>query len=140
MLFKRARDQKGLTLIEVILSIVILSVGIISVQRAFIGSLSVLGRIENWEQAEGLLQKKIWEIERDIKEDRKSLNGLNGNGTLMGQNRSYRYEINTKALDLDGRLGAVRIKVFEGSKPLGRAIARDFYLWIPDANKTSSSI
>jgi prepilin-type N-terminal cleavage/methylation domain-containing protein len=73
----RSSGHCGFTLIEVILSIMILALGIVSVQRVFMGSLSALSVVENWSEAERLLDAEIWDLKREVLEHGKKFKKQN---------------------------------------------------------------
>ena len=121
---------KGFTLIEVILSIVILATGIIAVQRVFIGSLAALSVIEHWDQAESLLEGKIWEIKREVKE-KGALPPLQSSGILLGQKRVYQYALSVKSLDPENYFTAADMSVSWEILGMRRSMSRSFYLMVP---------
>ena len=136
---QRVMGRKGFTLIEVILSIVILAVGIISVQRVFIGSLSALSVIENWDQAEALMEGKIWEIERGVKEGKGALPPLQSGGVLLGKIRTYQYNLNVRGMDPESNFMEAKISVFWEISGMRHSINRVFYLMVPYENWKVSS-
>lgn len=130
----QARGRRGFTLIEVILSIVILAVGIISVQRVFIGSLSALSVIENWSQAERLLEEKIWSLGREVREQGEKFQKRQDSGLLLGSDRTYQYDMNIREIGPDANLMEAQAVVSWGRQGAGRSIKRTFYLMVPYAD------
>ena len=130
----RSRNRRGFTLIEAILSIVILAVGIISVQRVFIGSLSALSVIENWSQAERLLEEKIWGVEREVREQGRKFQKRQDSGLLLGTDRTYQYDMNIHEIGSDGNLLEGQAVVSWGRQGAGHSIKRTFYLMVPYAD------
>lgn len=128
-----AQRRRGFTLIEVILSIVILSVGIVAVQRVFIGSLSALSVIENWSQAERLLDEKIWGLGREVREHGGEFQKRQDSGLLLGSDRTYRYDMNIREVGSDTRLMEAQAVVSWGNQGGGRSLKRTFYLMVPHA-------
>ena len=126
-------DSRGFTLVEVILSVVILMVGVIAVQRTLIGSLSALSMIENWDQAEGLLQGKIWENKRVAIEKPKSLKPTKQHGTVLGKNRTYQYDLVIRSINKDESLLEADMKISWENMGIRRSLPRVFYLRVPDA-------
>lgn len=123
--------NKGFSLIEIILSLVILSTGIISVQKAFISSVSALSVIENWDQAESLLEGKIWEIQRAMKEKMDFTLLPFSQGKLVGRRRTYPYELNIEPIDSSANLMEAKISVFWEISGKRRFVTRNFYLMVP---------
>ena len=130
----RSQSCRGFTLIEVILSIVILSVGIVSVQRVFIGSLSALSVIGNWSQAEGLLEEKIWSLGREVREQGGKFKKRQDSGLLLGSDRTYRYDMNIREIGPDAHLMEAQAVVSWGNQGEGRSMKRTFYLMVPYAD------
>lgn len=126
--------RKGFTLIEVILSIVILAVGIVSVQRVFIGSLSAVSVIENWSQAERLLEEKIWDIGRQVREQGKRFQKREDSGLLLGSDRTYQYDMSIREIDPAAHLMEAKALISWGKQGVGRSIKRTFYLMVPYAD------
>ena len=129
-----SRERRGFTLVELILALVILSVGIISVQRVLIGSLSALSVIENWSQAERLLEGKIWALDREVRENGKKFQKRQDRGTLLGSERTYQYDMTLRPIDPGAHLMEVRASVSWGGAGGGRSIKRIFYLMVPYAD------
>ncbi len=130
----RSRGYRGFTLIELMLSMVILAVGIISVQRVFIHSLSALNVIEHWSQAERLLEGKIWEIQREILEKGKKFDKRQDGGVLLGSDRTYQYNMMLRELDPEAHLLEARASITWGNLGAGHSIKRTFYLMVPYAD------
>lgn len=126
--------RKGFSLIELILSIIILSVGIVSVQRVFINSLSALSVIERWSQAERLLEGKIWELGREAVQEGKKFQKRQDSGTLLGSDRTYQYDVTLRETDPDAHLLEGRASISWGGPGAGRSIKRTFYLMVPYAD------
>lgn len=131
---RRSSGCRGFTLIEVILSIIILAVGIVSVQRVFMGALSALSVIENWSQAERLLAEKVWEIGREVREKGKKFQKRKDSGLLLGSDRVYQYNMSIRELGPDANLMEAKAIVFWGNQGPGRSIKRTLYLMVPYAD------
>ena len=126
--------DKGFTFIEIILSVIILSVGIIAVHRVFIGSLAALNMIENRSQAERLLEKKMWEIGREVQESETGLSKKQDQGELHENGRTYQYEFNTSDRTDDGHLMQTDASIFWENMGGRHSIKRSFYLMEPYAH------
>lgn len=130
----RFGGRRGFTLIEVILSIVILAAGIIAVQRVFIGTFSALSVIENWSQAERLLEQKIWSLEREVREKGRKFKRRQESGLLLGADRTYQCDVSLRELGPDANLLEAQAVVSWGKQGVGRSIKRTFYLMVPYAD------
>ncbi len=135
----RRPATKGFTLVEVILSIVILVVGLIAVQRTLLGSVSALSLIENWDQAESLLQEKIWEYKRIAAEKPKTLKPTQQHGVLLGKNRTYLYDLVIRSINADATLMEAYLKIFWENQGVRHSLPRVFYLRVPDAKNTKDA-
>ncbi len=130
--------KKGFTLVEVILSVVILTVGVISVQKILIGSLSALSVIENWDQSEWLLQGKIWEVKRRIQEKPQGFQPARKHEILLGKNRTYQYDLNIRSISPDNNLMEAEAEISWENRGIRRSVSRVFYLMVPyEAWKTT---
>ncbi len=129
-MFPRGR-KKGFTLVEVVLSVVVLTVGVISVQKILIGSLSALSVIENWDQAEWLLQRKVWEVERRIQEKPQGFQPTQKHEILLGKKRTYQYDLNIRSISPDNNLMEAEAEISWENRGIRRSLTRVFYLMVP---------
>ena len=130
----RSRGRRGFTLIEVLLSIIILALGIVSVQRVFIGSLSALSVIENWSQAERLLEEKIWGLGREVRERGRKFRKRNDSGLILGSDRTFQYDMSLREMSPDAHLMEAKAVISWGKQGVGHSIKRTFYLMVPYAD------
>lgn len=128
-----SRGCRGFTLIEVILSIMILALGIVSVQRVFVGSLSGLSVIENWGQAERLLEEKIWSLRHEVQKQGRKFKKHNDGGLVLGNDRTFHYKVSLRKIAPDDRLREARAIISWGHRGLNHSIKRTFYLRVPYA-------
>lgn len=126
---------KAFSLVEMVLAMVILSAGIISVQKVFINSMSAVGIIESWGQAESLLEKKVWEIKRAMKEEKDFSLPPASQGILSGGYPSYSYDLTVRAADEDFENYFMEVKIVVSWRTSGmrRSLTRYFYLMVPYA-------
>lgn len=127
------QGRHGFTLIEVILSIVILALGIISVQRVFLGSLSALNVIENWGQAQRLLDEKIWGLRREALERGRLSGAGNAGEMVLGSDRTFQYDVSIREKTPDARLREVHALISWRGVGRGHFLKRTFYLMEPYA-------
>ena len=128
------RGRNGFTLVELILSMVILAVGIVSVQRVFLNSFSTLSVIERSSQAERLLEGKMWELGREVLEKGKKFQKRQDSGMLLGDDRTYQYNITLREIDPDAYLLEAIASISWGRPGPGRSMKRTFYLRVPYAD------
>ncbi|HNX69511.1 MAG TPA: prepilin-type N-terminal cleavage/methylation domain-containing protein [Candidatus Omnitrophota bacterium] len=122
---------KGFTLIEVVLSVVVLAVGVVAVQKTFLGSLSALSVIENWDQANELLQGKIEDIEQQFRGVKVDIHGIPRHETLWSGKRSYAFDMKMRPVTADNRLFEATGEVSWEIRGIRRKIARTFYCGVP---------
>ncbi len=130
----RPCGRNGFTLVELILSMVILAVGIVSVQRVFLNSFSALSVIERSSQAERLLEGKIWELGREVLEKGKEFQKRQDSGTLLGDDRTYQYDMTLHEIGPDAYLMEGVASISWGSSGSSRFLKRTFYLRVPYAD------
>jgi prepilin-type N-terminal cleavage/methylation domain-containing protein len=130
----RSSSLRGFTLIEVILSIMILTLGIVSVQRVFMGSLSALNVIENWSEAERLLEEKIWHLRCEVSEQGKKFRKRSDSGLVLGGDRTFQYDMSLREMSDDARLMEAKTAISWGKQGMGHSIKRTFYLMVPYAD------
>lgn len=130
----RSSGHRGFTLIEVILSIMILALGIVSVQRVFMGSLSALSVVENWSEAERLLDAKIWNLKREVLEHGKKFKKQDAKELILGSHRTFQYDISMREMSTDAYLMEAKAMISWGGRGIGHSIKRTFYLKVPYAD------
>ncbi|MBU9889675.1 MAG: hypothetical protein KTQ49_07395 [Candidatus Omnitrophica bacterium] len=129
MICPRVRGvPRGVTFIEVILSIVILTVGVVAVQKTLLNSFAAMSLIENWDQAEELLQQKVWEIKREAVEKPKTLGPIQQRSVLLGKDRTYNYDLVVRSGAAEEGLWEAYAKVSWESKGIRHSLPRFFYL------------
>ena len=83
--------QKGLTLVEVLLAVVVLSIGVAGVLRAYAGSVQTLEITQENIEAINLLKEKMAEIQQEIIEG-KGLSAGSSTGDFEGGLKNYAWE------------------------------------------------
>jgi prepilin-type N-terminal cleavage/methylation domain-containing protein len=124
---------KGFTLIEVVLSIVVLAVGLVFVQRTLLGSFTALNTIEHWSQAEQILDEKIWDVKRRVREQGRTVQRESQNEMFLGNEKVYRGNMDIHWMDPQGRLIKVNAQIAWGRTGMSHIIKRTIYLWVPHA-------
>lgn len=135
----RCWGPKGFTFVEVILSIVILMVGVVAVQKTLLGSLSAMSMIENWDQAEELLQQKIWEVQRVAIEKPKTLKPTRERSVLLGKNRTYTCDLAIRPIGTGEGLMEADVRVSWENRGIRHSLPRVFYLRGLDDKDTNST-
>jgi len=98
------KKHRAISLIEVLITVAILSGGIVFVFRAFMTSLSAANLSQNIMLASFLAEDKLWQVEQMQKE--KITQDNSGVNTITLQNREFnvRYEISSTAAEGPGKL------------------------------------
>ena len=91
------QSNSGISLVEGLACVVILSIGIVAVYRPLLTSLSAVSYLETRGEANRLLENRIWEF----KEQARTKRGLETqvHETLIGSRRTYLLEVRTIPLD-----------------------------------------
>jgi Tfp pilus assembly protein PilV len=87
------RFIRGISLIEVLLSISILSGGLVAVYQPLLSSLDILNYADVRSEASRLASDFIWQLEQDVQR-MGELSYENKVGILLGQDRTYQYDLN----------------------------------------------
>lgn len=96
--------QKGMTLFEVLVAVVILSTGLVVLYRPFLTGLDAIYDSEARIQANRLLRNEIWSLQEQAMRTKKlPLEGAQVR-TLSAGNKAYEYSVSWKPFDADKRL------------------------------------
>ncbi len=126
-LLSRPASKSGLTLIELLVSVVILTVGIVVIQRALLSSVMALSYVNGRSEASRLVSEKIWEIqEQSLREGR--IRQTVEKGILMGESKTYEYEMTAKTLEPLHRLYEIELTASWPQSWQRKALTRAFYV------------
>ncbi len=92
-----SKSNKAFSLLEVLITVAILSTAIVFVFQSFTASLSSSKFSQNITLACYLVESKLWEIEQKQKQDTKPLEPAQGAEKIQGRDFNWSYEI--KELD-----------------------------------------
>ena len=93
------RFQAGISLIESLVCVVILSIGIIVVYRPLLTSLGAMSYLETRGEANRLFENRIWEFQESARTKRGPDPSVRE--TVMGTRRAYTFEAKTTPLIAD---------------------------------------
>ena len=100
----RFLNAKGMMLLEVLLSVVILAVGIVIIYRPLLAATSALYLSDNRMEADRLLSFKRWELARDLlKQEWLPIKSE----MVVGKRKTYDYRMQISPLTEDGLLQKV---------------------------------
>lgn len=128
----RGGKARGLTLIEVLVSVIILSLGLVAVYGPLLLSLAVFDEAHARLEAGRLLSNHIWLLEEEVLRTRRKL-PAEQSGILMGAEKAYEYLVAARALDDEGTLYQASFAVGWKGAPRQRRILRTVYVLGPRA-------
>ena len=121
---------QGFSLLEILLSVVILSVGLVAMNRVLIGSVMALAGMSSRSEARRFAADKIWELQ-DISERLNQRPGKAEEGRMTGGDKTYQYEVLWKPLQGIDSLMEGRLQISWREGGLTKRIQRVFYAHVP---------
>lgn len=119
-------SKKGFTFIEIMVTLAILSAGLVSVYRSLFILLDSIGFVSSRLQAQCLVDNKVWEIENNLKP---TLIGAElGKDASLGKLKDFRWQINISPIKGLPGLSNMRVAVLWQEKGRQAEVARDTYL------------
>jgi len=107
---KPRKTNRGVTLIEVMIAVAILSLGTLIISESNMNSMNVYGRYANLVMIHDWADQKIWEAKEEIFESEIPNTGSNaGTVTRQGRNYNWRQEVSSK--DKENELYTVSLTV-----------------------------
>lgn len=129
----RLQEQGGFSLIEVVLCVVLLSVGLIAINQTLLKSLSTLSYIEHRYEADRIAQNQIWEIQNQAWYEKKSPLPRD-KGVLLGSSKTFSYDL--RSAQLSAFLYEVRLTVEWPESGKNKGLTRAFYASLPPLPKS----
>jgi len=126
------KKPTGIALLEILISVTVLSTGLIAVFRPLLVSLSAFTYADRRVEAHRLLKNFVWDLENRAREDG-SLSDVQTAGVLLGRGHIYNYDLTVSPLDEKERLHQLDFVVRWPSGGYSKELRRSFYLWIPYA-------
>ena len=132
-------QQRGLSLIELLLAVVILSIGIVGVLKPMLSAVKVLATLDTRNAVHGWLRGKIWEIQDDAEFSKKNFN-LNEQEPVLLNDRPFDFEASSQSLVTDPQeLDSLRLTVSREQGGAAKILAREIYVLFPERNKENQS-
>ena len=124
------KPKAALTLIEVLISVSLLSIGIVAVYKPLLNSLSVLSYVEVHSEAGRLASNFLWILEEKVRETG-SFSIPSETGSFTGQTRTYQYRLISRDVGSTHDLHEITLLVSWDSGGLTRQMSRMAYLMVP---------
>ncbi|MFH1655810.1 MAG: type II secretion system protein [Candidatus Omnitrophota bacterium] len=121
------KNKKAFLLVEVLITVVVLSIGLVAITRSFMTSLKALDIIAQYEKARWLLEEKLWDLE--IKDAIEA--DLQTEENFPEPNDRFKYRLETENIEEDdepGPLNNVKLSVNWPSRKEIREISIATYL------------
>jgi prepilin-type N-terminal cleavage/methylation domain-containing protein len=132
-------QQRGLSLIELLLAAVILGIGIVGVLKPMLSAVRVLAVLDTRNAVHEWVRGKIWEIQDDAEFSKKNFN-LNEQEQVLLNDRPFDFEASAQPLMTDPQeLDSLRLTVSRGQGGAGKILAREIYVLFPDRTKENQS-
>ncbi len=122
--------QKGVTLVELLLCVAILSVSLIVIYRPLLASMSVLHYSTEREEANRFLSKKLWALQERFYAAQAEL-GPVMTGAFTGKKKTYFYQISSNPLTEDNRLYQLDARVSWSHSGQRKNLNRIIYAYLP---------
>lgn len=120
----------GFTLIEVLVSVVILMTGVIVIDQILLASMSRLSFLEHRFEANRLLTNKVWEAKDLINRTGAPPKNFD-DGVLMGSERVYNYAMQSKPAGKTAGLYRADFRIAWTEAGWAKKILRSYYFGIP---------
>lgn len=123
--------RPGFTLVEVVLSLVILTAGIAAVYRPLISGMSSMNYLGQRMEAEQILVQKIWEFDLQAN----TMGGLlqkTNRDVVTSRTKTYTVKLSAEPHPAFQQLQTVEGTVFWQAGNRSRSLRRTAYIWIPE--------
>ncbi len=129
---KLKKGQSGFSLIEVVLSVIVLSVGLIAVNQTLLFALSSLNYADIRMQADQLAEEKIWEVQSTARHSAQKP-PVREEGEILGSDRAFNYILQSVAVRGSSYLYESRLSLEWRDSGKKNKIVRHFYASLPIA-------
>lgn len=127
-------NQSGLSLIEVILAVVILSVGIVGVLKPMLSAVGALTYLDIRNTGQRVIHQKLWELEDEVRYSKGHIN-LSREEPLLAHDRTFSYMVYARPLGDKKNLDQIRMELSWKQGGGVKNIVREFYVLFPYREK-----
>lgn len=124
-------NQKGMTLIELLISVAILSASLIVIYKPLLAASTALHIAEERQEAFRLVDRQFWQIKEKLYEE-DFTPPTEMSGALNGKTHAYHYRIFFKPLTDDDRLYRIHTVIEWKSAGIPKSLNRTIYFYLPE--------
>ena len=131
------RNRKGMTLVEIMVAVAILSCGLVPIFQALLVSVNAFGASTHYLNLHAWMDEKIWDMKDEVTRGSISTAELGGRVTLA--NKEFDWSVSTNLIDGDEELYRLCLTVSwkEGGKK--KSLTRTAYALPPLKEKETAS-
>lgn len=126
-------NNRGLTLIELLLSVLLIGIGLIAVIRPMLHSISAINHSANRVEIVRIFNAKLWEIQKNTQE--KGVLDLPARGEWLGRKTVYHFAARANQTALDERLRDVKFRITWSEAGRSKSLEKAAYVSIPMPKK-----
>jgi prepilin-type N-terminal cleavage/methylation domain-containing protein len=118
LLNKNLAQKRAFTLVEVLVSAVILSVGLVFIFQVFLNSLDIVNMFNNQLNAQLFLNEKIGQLQTNLNQQAGLFMPMKQSGVVRWDNREFNWQLDLELVDLPQELYLVNAQMswLEGRK------------------------
>ena len=124
------KGARGMTLIEILVSVTLLSVGLILLYQPLLASLDALAYVDDRIQANYLISGKLWELEEKASKLGR-LPAFASQGTWLGKDKTFNFKMAAEPMSLDRQLQQIKVGVSWRGAGRNKKMVRSAYVFIP---------
>ncbi|MFH1062062.1 MAG: type II secretion system protein [Candidatus Omnitrophota bacterium] len=111
-------NKKAFTLVEVLVSSVILSVGLVIIFEVFLSSLDIVNLVNNRLNAQLFINEKIWQLQSNLDRQSGMFIPMKQSGSVMLGNKEFKWQLDMELVDISQELYKVsgQMNWLSGSK------------------------
>jgi|YelNatPaOPRAMG01_1025707.scaffolds.fasta_scaffold09586_2 prepilin-type N-terminal cleavage/methylation domain-containing protein len=119
-------NKLGFSLIEILLAVVVLSLGIAFLYRAFFVCLDLFGYYSDYLNLGIFLEEKFWQIKEIFKNNPEA--DLEKNGIFLVKDKEFYYHLNFDLIDREDKLYQISLEVSPKTSARKKKFLRNCYI------------